>query len=177
MNLMITGESVPNKKTIGDNVVGGTINKNGSFVFRVTKIGSDTMLSQIIRMVQEAQGSRAEIQKLVDTVSSYFIPAVLIIAGVTFFVFGLTSAIAVLVIACPCAMGLATPTAIMVGVGRGANLGILIKDVQALEILNKVKVVVFDKTGTLTKGRIGQSWPATLVKQELIKKIYKSPQV
>jgi Cu+-exporting ATPase len=150
---MITGESVPNKKTIGDSVVGGTINKNGSFVFRVTKIGSDTMLSQIIRMVQEAQGSRAEIQKLVDTVSSYFIPAVLIIAGVTFFVFGLTSAIAVLVIACPCAMGLATPTAIMVGVGRGANLGILIKDVQALEILNKVKVVVFDKTGTLTKGR------------------------
>lgn len=149
---MITGESVPNKKTIGDNVVGGTINKNGSFVFRVTKIGSDTILSQIIRMVQVAQGSRAEIQKLVDTVSSYFIPAVLIIAGITFFVFGLTSAIAVLVIACPCAMGLATPTAIMVGVGRGANLGILIKDVQALEILNKVKIIVFDKTGTLTIG-------------------------
>lgn len=149
---MITGESIPNKKTIGDNVVGGTINKNGSFVFRVTKIGSDTMLSQIIRMVQEAQGSRAEIQKLVDTVSSYFIPAVLVVALITFFVFGLTSAIAVLVIACPCAMGLATPTAIMVGVGRGANLGILIKDVQALEILNKVKTIVFDKTGTLTIG-------------------------
>ena len=149
---MITGESIPNKKIIGDNVVGGTINKNGSFVFRVTKIGSDTMLSQIIKMVQEAQGSRAEIQKLVDTVSSYFIPAVLVVALITFFVFGLTSAIAVLVIACPCAMGLATPTAIMVGVGRGANLGILIKDVQALEILNKVKTIVFDKTGTLTIG-------------------------
>lgn len=149
---MITGESIPNKKQVGDSVVGGTINKNGSFIFRVTKVGADTVLSQIIRMVQEAQGSKAEIQKLVDTVSSYFIPAVLIIAGVTFFVFGLTNAIAVLVIACPCAMGLATPTAIMVGVGRGAKLGILIKDVQTLEILNKVKTIVFDKTGTLTIG-------------------------
>lgn len=149
---MITGESVPNKKQVGDGVVGGTINKNGSFVFRVTKIGADTMLSQIIRMVQEAQGSRAEIQKMVNIVSSYFIPIVLVIAGITFFVFGLTNAIAVLVIACPCAMGLATPTAIMVGVGRGSKLGILIKDVQALEILNKVKIIVFDKTGTLTVG-------------------------
>lgn len=149
---MITGEPVPNKKQIGDTVIGGTINKNGSFTFRVLKVGKDTMLAQIIRMVSDAQGSKAEIQKLVDTVSSYFIPAVLIIALITFFVFGLTNAIAVLVIACPCAMGLATPTAIMVGVGRGAKLGILVKDVQALEILNKVKTIVFDKTGTLTLG-------------------------
>ena len=149
---MISGESLPVKKQIGDKVVGGTINKNGSITFRVTKIGSETVLAQIIKMVSEAQGSRAEIQKLVDTVSSYFIPIVFVIAIITFFVFGITNAIAVLVIACPCAMGLATPTAIIVAVGRGASLGILIKDVQALEILNKVKTVVFDKTGTLTLG-------------------------
>lgn len=152
---MITGESVPNKKIIGDKVVGGTINKNGSFTFRVTKIGSETILAQIIKMVSEAQGSRAEIQKLVDVVSSYFIPIVFVIAIITFFVFGITNAIAVLVIACPCAMGLATPTAIIVAVGRGASLGILIKDVQALEILNKIKIIVFDKTGTLTIGDFG----------------------
>lgn len=152
---MITGESVPAKKIQGDKVVGGTINKNGSFTFRVTKIGKDTVLAQIIKMVSEAQGSRAEIQKLVDVVSSYFIPIVFVIAIITFFVFGLTNAIAVLVIACPCAMGLATPTAIIVAVGRGANLGILIKDVQALEILNKIKIIVFDKTGTLTVGDFG----------------------
>lgn len=150
---MITGESVPVKKGVGTKVTGGTINKNGSFTFRVTKIGSETVLAQIIKMVSEAQGSRAEIQKLVDLVSSYFIPVVFVIALITFFVFGITNAIAVLVIACPCAMGLATPTAIIVAVGRGAKLGILIKDVQALEILNKVKTVVFDKTGTLTIGK------------------------
>ena len=150
---MITGESTPSKKEKGDKVVGGTINKNGSFSFKVTKVGSETVLAQIIKMVSEAQGSKAEIQKLVDVVSSYFIPTVFAIAIVTFFVFGITSAIAVLVIACPCAMGLATPTAIIVAVGRGASLGILIKDVQSLEILNKVKVIVFDKTGTLTIGR------------------------
>lgn len=149
---MITGESIPAKKIVGQNVIGGTINKNGSFIFKVTKVGKDTMLSQIIKMVRDAQGSKAEIQRLVDLVSSYFIPAVLIIALVTFFVFGLANAIAVLVIACPCAMGLATPTAIMVAVGRGARLGILIKDVQTLETLNKIKTIVFDKTGTLTHG-------------------------
>lgn len=149
---MITGESVPVKKGKGNNVTGGTLNKNGSFTFRVTKIGSETVLAQIIKMVSEAQGSRAEIQKLVDVVSSYFIPVVFVIAIVTFFVFGITNAIAVLVIACPCAMGLATPTAIIVAVGRGASLGILIKDVQALEILNKIKIIIFDKTGTLTIG-------------------------
>lgn len=149
---MITGESIPTKKGIGDTVTGGTINKNGTLTFRVTKVGSETVLAQIIKMVAEAQGSRAEIQKLVDIVSSYFIPAVFLIAVITFFVFGLTNAIAVLIIACPCAMGLATPTAIMVAIGRGAKLGILIRDVQALEILNKVKTIIFDKTGTLTIG-------------------------
>lgn len=149
---MITGESVPVKKVKGSKVTGGTINKNGTLTFRVTKVGSETVLAQIIKMVSEAQGSRAEIQKLVDLVSSYFIPVVFVIALTTFFVFGLSNAIAVLVIACPCAMGLATPTAIIVAVGRGAKLGILIRDVQALEILNKVKTIVFDKTGTLTKG-------------------------
>lgn len=150
---MITGESVPSKKEKGDLIIGGTINKNGSFIFKVTKIGKDTMLSQIVKMVSEAQGSRAEVQKLVDTFSSYFIPIVLVLAGITLFVFGLTNAIAVLVIACPCAMGLATPTAIMVGTGRGAKRGILVKDARALELLNKVKTVIFDKTGTLTIGK------------------------
>jgi Cu+-exporting ATPase len=150
---MITGESDPNKKTKGSKVFGGTINTSGTFEFRVTKIGSDTLISQIIEMVREAQGSRAEIQDLTDKVSNYFVPAVIVIAAVTFFVFGITNAIAVLVIACPCAMGLATPTAIIVGVGRGAGLGILIKNAEALEILSKVKTFVFDKTGTLTIGR------------------------
>jgi len=152
---MITGESVPAKKGKGDKVTGGTINGNGSFSFKVTKVGSETVLSQIIKMVSEAQGSRAEIQDLVDKVSSYFTPIVFGVALITFFAFGLTNAIAVLVIACPCAMGLATPTAIIVAVGRGASIGILIKDVQALEILNKIKTIVFDKTGTLTKGNFG----------------------
>lgn len=150
---MITGESVPSKKEKGDLIIGGSINKNGSFIFKVTKIGKDTMLSQIVKMVSEAQGSRAEVQKLVDTFSSYFIPIILVLAGITLFVFGLTNAIAVLVIACPCAMGLATPTAIMVGTGRGAKKGILVKDARALELLNKVKTVIFDKTGTLTIGK------------------------
>ncbi len=150
---MITGEAIPVHKNKGDAVTGGTINKNGSFTFKVTKVGKETVLAQIIKMVSEAQGSRAEIQKLVDVVSSYFIPIVLLIALVTFFFFGLTNAIAVLVIACPCAMGLATPTAILVSVGTAAKRGILVRDIQALEILNKVKNIVFDKTGTLTEGR------------------------
>lgn len=150
---MLTGESMPVKKEKGDNVTGATINKNGSFVFKVTKIGRDTMLSQIVKMVVEAQGSRADIQRFADSVSSYFVPAVLIIALITFFAFGLTNAIAVLIIACPCAMGLATPTAIMVAVGRGAKNGILIKDAQSLELLTKIKTIIFDKTGTLTLGK------------------------
>jgi Cu+-exporting ATPase len=150
---MITGESNPIKKVKGENVIGATINGSGTFIFKVLKVGKETMLSRIIKMVSEAQGSRAEVQRFADTVSSYFIPAVLVIALATLFFFGLTNAIAVLVIACPCAMGLATPTAIMVATGRGANLGILIKDAASLEILSKVKTFIFDKTGTLTMGK------------------------
>ena len=149
---MITGESIPTQKIKGNIVIGVTLNKTGSFIFRVTKVGKDTMLSQIVKMVGEAQGSRAPIQRLADVVSSYFVPIVLVIAIITFFMFGLTSAIAVLIIACPCAMGLATPTAIMVGTGKGAKKGILIKDAEALETAHKIKTIIFDKTGTLTKG-------------------------
>ena len=158
---MITGESIPVDKTIKDQVIGATLNKTGSFVMKATKVGSDTMLSQIIKLVEDAQGSKAPIQRMADTVSSYFVPAVLIISVLTFigwivltgsFINGLVSMIAVLVIACPCAMGLATPTAIMVGTGKGAENGILIKNARSLEIANKIDTVVFDKTGTLTKG-------------------------
>lgn len=157
---MITGEAIPVSKMAGDNVIGATINKNGSFIFRATKVGRDTMLSQIVLMVSQAQGSRTEIQRLVDVISSYFVPVVLVVAVVVFIVwFGvgmfplaLANTIAVLVIACPCAMGLATPTAIMVGVGRGAEKGILIKDAGSLETAYKINTIIFDKTGTLTKG-------------------------
>lgn len=160
---MVTGESIPVQKSIDATVIGATINKSGSFEMRATKIGSDTMLSQIIEMVRQAQGSRAPIQKLVDTVSSYFVPVVIILAILTFlvwfnfgpqpaFVIALVNLIAVLIIACPCALGLATPTSIMVGTGKGAQSGILIKDAESLEIANKIEYVVFDKTGTLTKG-------------------------
>lgn len=169
---MVTGESIPVDKRIGDNVIGATINKSGSFIFKATKVGSETMLSQIVKMVSEAQSSRAPIQRLADVVSSYFVPVVLILAVATFVVwfdFGpsgvadlstssglsaFTNMIAVLIIACPCALGLATPTAIMVGVGRGAEKGILIKDAQVLETLQKASKIVFDKTGTLTKGEM-----------------------
>lgn len=157
---MITGESIPAQKIKGDTVIGATLNKTGSFIFKVTKVGKDTMLSQIVRMVGEAQGSRAPIQRLADAVSSYFVPVVLVIAVVTFTVWILLGfpqkafidAIAVLIIACPCAMGLATPTAIMVGTGKGSEKGILIKDAESLETAHKIKTIVFDKTGTLTKG-------------------------
>ena len=149
---MITGESIPTQKIKGDIVIGATLNKTGSFIFRVTKVGKDTMLSQIVKMVGEAQGSRAPIQRLADVVSSYFVPIVLLIAVLTFFMFGLTCAIAVLIIACPCAMGLATPTAIMVGTGKGSEKGILIRNAESLETAHKIKTIVFDKTGTLTKG-------------------------
>lgn len=159
---MVTGESVPIDKKVGDNVIGATINKSGSFIFEATKIGKDTMLSQIVKMVGEAQGSRAPIQRLADTVSSYFVPIVLMLAVATFvawYVIGFPinafiNLVAVLIIACPCAMGLATPTAIMVGTGKGAGKGILIKDAGSLETLNKVKTIIFDKTGTLTKGEM-----------------------
>lgn len=161
---MLTGESIPVDKAKGDTVVGATINKSGTFTYKATKVGSDTMLAQIIKLVQEAQGSKAPIQRIADTISSYFVPIVIMLAFATFgmwyvfggsqaFLFALLNTVAVLIIACPCAMGLATPTAIMVGTGLGANKGILIKDAQSLEMANKINVVIFDKTGTLTKGK------------------------
>lgn len=160
---MISGESLPKEKKVGDFVVGATINKTGSFQFKATKVGADTVLSQIIRVVEEAQSSKAPIQKFADAVSGYFVPSVVALAFITFivwyfiisapFVTALLSFTAVLVIACPCALGLATPTAIMVGTGRGAENGILIKGGEALEVANKIKVIIFDKTGTLTKGK------------------------
>lgn len=161
---MVTGESIPVDKNKGDTVIGATINKSGSFVFKASKIGSETMLSQIIKLVQEAQGSKAPIQRIADTISAYFVPIVIMLAIATFavwyifgptpaFLFALLNSIAVLIIACPCAMGLATPTAIMVGTGRGAEKGILIKDAESLEIAHKVNTVIFDKTGTLTVGK------------------------
>ena len=158
---MVTGESIPVDKTIGGQVIGATINKSGSFVMEAAKVGSDTMLSQIIKLVQEAQGSKAPIQRMADRVSEIFVPVVLVLSVLTFFgwvlltgnyINGLVSMIAVLVIACPCAMGLATPTAIMVGTGKGAEHGILIKDAASLEVANKIRTVIFDKTGTLTNG-------------------------
>ncbi len=161
---MITGESIPVDKQKGDTVVGATMNKSGTFTYKATKVGSDTMLAQIIKLVQEAQGSKAPIQRIADTISSYFVPIVIMLAFATFgvwyvfggaqaFLFALLNTVAVLIIACPCAMGLATPTAIMVGTGKGAEKGILIKDAESLEIGSKITTVVFDKTGTLTYGK------------------------
>jgi P-type Cu+ transporter len=161
---MLTGESLPVGKDPGSNVVGGSVNRTGSFTFRATRVGASTVLAQIIRLVEEAQGSKAPIQRLADRVASVFVPIVLVIAALTFvtwvwlgpapsFVYALTNAVGVLVIACPCAMGLATPTAIMVGTGRGAELGVLVRNAAALELLQKASSVVFDKTGTLTTGR------------------------
>ena len=159
---MITGESIPVTKNEGDKVIGGSINKNGSIEFEATEIGKDTVLSQIIRLVEEAQGSKAPISRMADIVAGYFVPVVIFIAVVTGSVWyiggsGLTTAltffISVLVIACPCALGLATPTSIMVGTGKGAEKGILIKSGEALETAHKIKTVVLDKTGTITKGK------------------------
>jgi Cu+-exporting ATPase len=166
---MVTGEPMPVQKKNGDSVVSGTINTSGSFTFKATKVGSETLLAQIIKMVEEAQGSKAPIQALADKISSVFVPIVLVIAFVTLAIwlivgsqylgfsqalsFGLVSFVGVLVIACPCALGLATPTAIIVGVGKGAKEGILIKDAATLEKLHKVNTVVVDKTGTITKGK------------------------
>ncbi len=159
---LITGESMPVLKEKGSKVVGGTINQTSLLKFRATAVGKDTVLAQIIRVVEEAQASKAPIQLLADRVSQYFVPVVIVIAVVAFFfwylvmdmpfVFALTTLIAVLIIACPCALGLATPTAIMVAVGMGAERGILIKNAEAIELAHKLEVVVFDKTGTLTKG-------------------------
>ncbi|WP_035578282.1 heavy metal translocating P-type ATPase [Hyphomonas jannaschiana] len=161
---MITGEPLPVAKAIGATVTGGTINQTGAFAFRATAVGSDTMLSQIIRMVEEAQGSKLPIQGLVDRITMWFVPVVMILAALTFGVwflfgpdpaltFGLVNAVAVLIIACPCAMGLATPTSIMVGTGRGAELGVLFRKGDALQALQDARVVALDKTGTLTEGR------------------------
>jgi len=159
---MVTGESIPVEKSIGSSVIGATINKTGSFKFQATKVGKDTVLAQIIMLVEEAQGSKAPIQELADKISAYFVPAVLVIGLTTFFVwliagmpfiFALTVFISVLIIACPCSLGLATPTAVMVGMGIGARHGVLIKNARSLEIACKIDTVVFDKTGTLTQGR------------------------
>ncbi len=160
---MLTGESMPVDKKEGDQVTGATINKNGFLKFRATKVGKDTVLAQIVKLVEQAQGSKAPIQRLADSVAAVFVPVVISIAVLAFlawyfigdksFVFALTAFISVLVIACPCALGLATPTAIMVGTGKGAQNGILIKSAEALERAYRVKTVVFDKTGTVTKGK------------------------
>jgi len=160
---MITGESIPVEKNKSSNVVGGTINKTGTFKFQAKKIGSDTVLSQIIKLVENAQGSKPPIQRFADKIASVFVPVVLLIAFITFtswfilaekgFEFSMLNAVAVLVIACPCALGLATPTAVMVGTGLGAEKGILFKSGVGLETAHKVDTIIFDKTGTLTKGK------------------------
>lgn len=166
---MITGEPIPVDKAIDDTVIGGTINKQGAFRFKATKVGSETLLAHIIKMVEEAQGSRAPIQRLADQISGIFVPVVLVLAIITLIVWvilgsqfmpvneafslGLVNFVGILVIACPCALGLATPTAIIVGTGKGAQNGILIKDAESLEKLHKVNTIITDKTGTITKGK------------------------
>ena len=161
---MLTGESMPVAKSAGDKVIGGAINQRGSFVMRADKIGRDTMLAQIVQMVAEAQRSRAPIQRLADQVSGWFVPLVIAVAVAAFmawavwgpeprYAYGLIAAVSVLIIACPCALGLATPMSIMVGVGRGAEAGVLIKNAEALERFEKIDTLVVDKTGTLTEGK------------------------
>ena len=161
---MVTGESMPVTKEVGANVIGGTMNQSGALVIEARKVGRDTMLSQIVQLVAEAQRSRAPIQRMADQVSGWFVPAVIVVALLAFvawalwgpepqFSYGLVAAVAVLIIACPCALGLATPMSIMVGVGRGAQSGVLIKNAEALEHMEKVDTLVVDKTGTLTEGK------------------------
>jgi len=160
---MLTGESIPVEKNAGDNIIGASINKNGTIKYKATKVGKDTALAQIIKLVEDAQGSKAPIAKLADVISGYFVPIVMalaVVAGLAWYFFGgqseifsLTIFISVLVIACPCALGLATPTAIMVGTGKGAEHGVLIKSGVALETAHKIKTIVFDKTGTITEGK------------------------
>ena len=160
---LVTGESIPVEKAKGSKLIAGTINKHGTLTFRATKVGKDTTLAQIVRLVEEAQGSRASIQRFADTISAYFVPTVICLALITFaywyFIatsplsFSLMVGVSVLVIACPCALGLATPTAIMVGTGIGAQRGILIKNAEALENMHRINAVIFDKTGTITEGR------------------------
>jgi Cu+-exporting ATPase len=161
---MVTGESIPVEKEVSSQVIGATINKTGSFRFKATKVGKDTVLAQIIRLVEEAQGSKAPIQRLADLISSYFVPTVIALASLVFILwyflgpapaltFALLNFVAVLIIACPCALGLATPTAIMVGTGKGAENGVLIRSGEALETAHKIKSIILDKTGTLTQGK------------------------
>ncbi|WP_088888997.1 heavy metal translocating P-type ATPase [Leptolyngbya ohadii] len=159
---MVTGESVPVKKQAGDEVIGATINKTGSFQFRATRVGKDTFLAQIVKLVQEAQGSKAPIQRLADRVTGWFVPVVIAIALLTFLIWfnvmgnltlAIITTVEVLIIACPCALGLATPTSIMVGTGKGAENGILIKGAESLELAHKIQTIVLDKTGTLTQGK------------------------
>ena len=161
---MLTGESLPVEKGAGDSVIGATLNRSGSFVFQATKVGKDTTLAQIVRLVEDAQGSKAPMQRLADTISSYFVPVVLGLAALTFAIwlifgpdpqvtFAVAATVAVLVIACPCALGLAAPTAIMVGTGKAAELGILVKGGEALEQARRIDTIVLDKTGTLTRGK------------------------
>ena len=161
---MVTGESMPVTRGVGERVIGGALNKTGSFVMRADKVGADTLLAQIVQMVAQAQRSRAPIQRMADRVSGWFVPAVIAVAALAFvgwalfgpeprFAFGLVAAVSVLIIACPCALGLATPLSIMVGVGRGAQAGVLIKNAEALERFEKIDTLVIDKTGTLTEGR------------------------
>ncbi|MCR4281757.1 MAG: heavy metal translocating P-type ATPase, partial [Bauldia sp.] len=161
---MVTGESIPVTKEAGDSVIGATINQTGAFRFRATKVGKDTMLAQIVRLVSEAQASKAPVQRLADLVASYFVPAVIFIAIGTFviwfdfgpdpaFIFALVNTVAVLIIACPCALGLATPMSVMVGTGKGAENGILIRSAEALETAHKLDTIILDKTGTITRGK------------------------
>jgi P-type Cu+ transporter len=161
---MVTGEPMPVEKVAGDRVIGGTVNGRGAFVMQAERVGSETLLSQIVQMVADAQRSRAPIQKLADVVSGYFVPAVIVIAIITFIVwsiwgpeprmaYGLVNAVAVLIIACPCALGLATPMSIMVATGKGANSGVLFRNAEAIEVMRKVDTLVVDKTGTLTEGK------------------------
>ncbi len=159
---MVTGESLPVKKQPGDEVIGATINKTGSFKFRATRVGSDTVLAQIVQLVQQAQGSKAPIQRLADQVTGWFVPAVIAIAILTFIIWfnftgnvtlALITTVGVLIIACPCALGLATPTSVMVGTGKGAENGILIKGAESLELAHKIQTIVLDKTGTITQGK------------------------
>jgi len=181
---MITGESIPVEKQVGDEVIGATINKTGSFQFEATKVGKDTALAQIIRLVEEAQGSKAPIQRLADVIASYFVPIVIGIAIVTFIIwffigptpaltFAFLNFVAVLIIACPCALGLATPTAIMVGTGKGAEHGILIRSAETLERSHKINTVLLDKTGTLTQGepRVTDVIPAASFSEEEVLKL------
>ena len=161
---LVTGESMPVTREVGGKVIAGTLNQSGGFVMRADKVGRDTLLSQIVKMVAEAQRSRAPIQRLADQVAGWFVPVVIVVALIAFgawawfgpeprMAFGLVAAVSVLIIACPCALGLATPMSIMVGVGRGAQAGVLIRNAEALERMEKIDTLVVDKTGTLTEGK------------------------